>query len=253
MCGIVGAASVRNIVPLLIDGVRRLEYRGYDSTGLAIIESGDGEPRLSRLVSTARVADLAAQAAAAHMVGGTGISHTRWATHGAPTPVNAHPLLARAICSEIGGRRQPRVAVQPEGQLLSVRSDPRQLCRAVPPGSVRDVFPQVRSQLPQGLEGAILYVSSEFVNTAIEEVELTAQRWQELRSKEDGGITEYAALRTLDTLYVEYVTGEREIYDLVKDPHQLGSLHATAEPEALDKLSQRLAVLRSCKGDSCRS
>jgi glucosamine--fructose-6-phosphate aminotransferase (isomerizing) len=95
MCGIVGAASARNVVPVLIDGVRRLEYRGYDSTGLAVIENGGTEPRLARLVSTARVADLAAQATARHLSGGTGISHTRWATHGAPTPVNAHPHLSR--------------------------------------------------------------------------------------------------------------------------------------------------------------
>ena len=94
MCGIVGAASNQNIVPLLIDGVRRLEYRGYDSTGLAIIEGDDGNAQLSRLVSTARVADLASQAEAKKLTGGTGISHTRWATHGAPTPVNAHPHVS---------------------------------------------------------------------------------------------------------------------------------------------------------------
>jgi len=92
MCGIVGAVSPRNVVPVLIDGIRRLEYRGYDSSGLAII--GGGEPRLERLVSTARVADLAARAEAAQLAGHTGISHTRWATHGAPTPVNAHPHVS---------------------------------------------------------------------------------------------------------------------------------------------------------------
>src|SRR5438128_1906932 len=94
MCGIVGAASSRNIVPVLIDGIRRLEYRGYDSTGLAVINGSAEHPRLSRLVSTARVAQLAAQAESSKLTGTTGISHTRWATHGAPTPVNAHPHVS---------------------------------------------------------------------------------------------------------------------------------------------------------------
>jgi glutamine---fructose-6-phosphate transaminase (isomerizing) len=90
MCGIVGAASLRNVVPILIDGIRRLEYRGYDSSGLAVINGG-AQPKLDRLVSVARVADLAHQADARGLEGTTGISHTRWATHGAPTEDNAHP------------------------------------------------------------------------------------------------------------------------------------------------------------------
>ena len=90
MCGIVGAASLRNVVPILIDGIRRLEYRGYDSSGLAVINGG-AQPVLDRLVSIARVADLAHQADTRHLHGTTGISHTRWATHGAPTEDNAHP------------------------------------------------------------------------------------------------------------------------------------------------------------------
>jgi glucosamine--fructose-6-phosphate aminotransferase (isomerizing) len=89
MCGIVGAVARDNVVPILIEGIRRLEYRGYDSTGLAVINGG-----LHRLVSTARVADLAAQANATHISGNTGISHTRWATHGAPTSANAHPHIS---------------------------------------------------------------------------------------------------------------------------------------------------------------
>jgi len=89
MCGIVGAVARDNVVPILIEGIRRLEYRGYDSTGLAVINGG-----LHRLVSTARVADLAAQANATRISGSTGISHTRWATHGAPTSANAHPHVS---------------------------------------------------------------------------------------------------------------------------------------------------------------
>jgi glucosamine--fructose-6-phosphate aminotransferase (isomerizing) len=89
MCGIVGAVARENVVPILIEGIRRLEYRGYDSTGLAVINGS-----LQRLVSTARVADLASQAAHAKLEGHTGISHTRWATHGAPTAANAHPHVS---------------------------------------------------------------------------------------------------------------------------------------------------------------
>ncbi len=93
MCGIVGAASARNVVPILIESIGRLEYRGYDSTGLAVLNGAQGTT-LERLVSTARVADLAVQAEERRLTGTTGISHTRWATHGAPSAVNAHPHLS---------------------------------------------------------------------------------------------------------------------------------------------------------------
>ena len=91
MCGIVGACAQRNIVPVLVEGLRRLEYRGYDSCGVAVLT--DGAPRRAR--SVARVADLDAQVHEGHLEGTTGIAHTRWATHGAPVTDNAHPIFSR--------------------------------------------------------------------------------------------------------------------------------------------------------------
>ncbi len=87
MCGIVGAVSARNIVPVLVEGLKRLEYRGYDSCGVAVHQGGE----LRRTRSTSRVAELEAQIAQDGVLGGTGIAHTRWATHGVPAVHNAHP------------------------------------------------------------------------------------------------------------------------------------------------------------------
>ena len=91
MCGIVGAVSTRNIVPILIEGLKRLEYRGYDSCGVAVHQGGE----LRRARSTARVAELEAEVARDAVQAGTGIAHTRWATHGAPALHNAHPHFSR--------------------------------------------------------------------------------------------------------------------------------------------------------------
>jgi glucosamine--fructose-6-phosphate aminotransferase (isomerizing) len=87
MCGIVGAVSQRNIVPVLIEGLKRLEYRGYDSCGVAVHQGGG----LLRARSTSRVAELVGLAQEDGIASGTGIAHTRWATHGAPAIHNAHP------------------------------------------------------------------------------------------------------------------------------------------------------------------
>ena len=89
MCGIVGAISQRDIVPILLEGLRKLEYRGYDSAGVAVI---NGE--LRRLRSVGRVASLTQLAEDSALSGHVGIAHTRWATHGAPSERNAHPHIS---------------------------------------------------------------------------------------------------------------------------------------------------------------
>jgi glucosamine--fructose-6-phosphate aminotransferase (isomerizing) len=92
MCGIVGAVAQRNVVPILLEGLRRLEYRGYDSAGLVIINGG-----LRRVRSVGRVAALAEACAQQQLHGHLGIAHTRWATHGAPSEANAHPHVSNGL------------------------------------------------------------------------------------------------------------------------------------------------------------
>ena len=92
MCGIVGAVAQRNVVPILLEGLRRLEYRGYDSAGLVTINGG-----LQRVRSVGRVAALTEECAAVHAHGHLGIAHTRWATHGAPSEINAHPHISAGL------------------------------------------------------------------------------------------------------------------------------------------------------------
>ena len=89
MCGIVGAVADRNVVPLLIEGLRRLEYRGYDSAGIAVLNDG-----INRVRSVGRVAEMEAKADAVKLHGVVGIGHTRWATHGGVTEFNAHPHVS---------------------------------------------------------------------------------------------------------------------------------------------------------------
>jgi glucosamine--fructose-6-phosphate aminotransferase (isomerizing) len=93
MCGIVTAIARRNIVPVLLEGLRKLEYRGYDSAGLAVLKDG----KLQRLRAVGRVAELAAQADATHLSAEIGIAHTRWATHGVPSERNAHPHISAGL------------------------------------------------------------------------------------------------------------------------------------------------------------
>ena len=96
MCGIVGAASQRNIYKILIEGLRRLEYRGYDSAGCRLLDS---EQALQTRKTIGRVADLEKLTASKLSAGNTGISHTRWATHGEPSSHQLSPTyLFRCVC-----------------------------------------------------------------------------------------------------------------------------------------------------------
>ena len=91
MCGIVGVVAERSAVPILMEGLRRLEYRGYDSAGLAVLDHG----QLARVRTVGKVKVLQDALDAKPLAGSVGIAHTRWATHGVPTTENAHPHISR--------------------------------------------------------------------------------------------------------------------------------------------------------------
>ncbi len=97
MCGIVGAVAKRNVVPMLIEGLSRLEYRGYDSAGIAVF-TDDLKVGIQRVRAVGRVSEMQAKADAIKLTGTLGIGHTRWATHGGVTESNAHPHVS---CNEI--------------------------------------------------------------------------------------------------------------------------------------------------------
>src|SRR5436190_19768852 len=91
MCGIVGYVGKGAAAPFLLEGLRQLEYRGYDSAGLCVLDGGGLQVRKC----VGRVSQLEELVAAKPVIGSVGISHTRWATHGLPTDANAHPHLDR--------------------------------------------------------------------------------------------------------------------------------------------------------------
>ncbi|SHF30834.1 glucosamine--fructose-6-phosphate aminotransferase (isomerizing) [Microbulbifer donghaiensis] len=124
MCGIVGALAQRNVNEILLEGLRRLEYRGYDSAGVCLV---DGDSQLQLRKSQGKVADLEARLAAAPAAGQLGIAHTRWATHGAPSDKNAHPHVSGQIALVHNGiieNHQPlRAELQDRGYQFASDTD----------------------------------------------------------------------------------------------------------------------------------
>jgi glutamine---fructose-6-phosphate transaminase (isomerizing) len=107
MCGIVGAIARRNVVPILLEGLKRLEYRGYDSAGIAVING-----KLERQRSPGRVVELAALTEKQKLAGLIGIAHTRWATHGVPSERNAHPHVSSSIAVVHNGIIENHVGIR---------------------------------------------------------------------------------------------------------------------------------------------
>jgi glucosamine--fructose-6-phosphate aminotransferase (isomerizing) len=169
MCGIVGAVSPRNIVPVLVQGLQRLEYRGYDSCGVAVhAASLSGHTGgLERARSTARVAELVEQVQADHIEGGTGIAHTRWATHGAPAVRNAHPHFSHGTGNAqdkpgrvalvhngiIENHEELRAALQAKGYVFLSQTDTEVIAHLVDSLYQGDVFDAVKAAVQQ-LRGA---------------------------------------------------------------------------------------------------
>jgi glucosamine--fructose-6-phosphate aminotransferase (isomerizing) len=160
MCGIVGAASHQNIVEVLVEGLRRLEYRGYDSCGFAVINGDDAQHPIERARTTARVSELAEQGKDFH--GTLGIAHTRWATHGKPDTQNAHPHVSNGLIAVvhngiIENYENLRNQLKSAGYIFTSETDTEVIAHLIHQSYVaqskQDLPAAVRSVLPQ-LHGA---------------------------------------------------------------------------------------------------
>ena len=124
MCGIVGAVAQRDVAEILVEGLRRLEYRGYDTAGVAVVDADSNYTRLRRL---GKVKELANAVEESHVVGGTGIAHTRWATHGEPSEINAHPHVSADITIVHNGiienHETLRALLQERGYIFESQTD----------------------------------------------------------------------------------------------------------------------------------
>jgi glucosamine--fructose-6-phosphate aminotransferase (isomerizing) len=160
MCGIVGAASHQNIVDVLVEGLRRLEYRGYDSCGFAVINGDDSSHPIQRARTTARVSELAEQGK--DFYGTLGIAHTRWATHGKPDTQNAHPHISNGLIAVvhngiIENYENLRTELKAAGYIFTSETDTEVIAHLIHQSYIaqtqKDLSAAVRSVLPR-LQGA---------------------------------------------------------------------------------------------------
>jgi glutamine---fructose-6-phosphate transaminase (isomerizing) len=161
MCGIVGAIAGRDVVPVLMEGLRRLEYRGYDSAGLAVI---DDTGAVARLRAVGKVRMLQEALEETPVAGHVGIAHTRWATHGAPSERNAHPHISRdgiAIVHNgiIENHEELRADLQAKGYKFTSETDTEVIAHRIHHhlGTLGDLFKAVRATVAE-LEGAYALV-----------------------------------------------------------------------------------------------
>ncbi len=157
MCGIVGAVAERDVVPILMEGLRRLEYRGYDSAGIAVL---NGTKHLTRLRTVGKVRMLDEALEQTPTAGKIGIAHTRWATHGVPSERNAHPHISRdglAIVHNgiIENHEELRADLERRGYRFSSETDTEVIAHRVHYHlqTVKDLFKAVRATVAE-LEGA---------------------------------------------------------------------------------------------------
>ncbi len=157
MCGIVGAIAERNVVPILMEGLRRLEYRGYDSAGIAVL---NGTQHLKRLRTVGKVKVLQDAINADHTHGNLGIAHTRWATHGVPSERNAHPHISHdglAIVHNgiIENHEELRADLEKAGYKFTSETDTEVIAHRVHHhlAAQKDLFKAVRATVAE-LEGA---------------------------------------------------------------------------------------------------
>src|SRR5487761_2660756 len=131
MCGIIGVIGARPATPLLIEALRRLEYRGYDSAGIATLVEG----HIDRRRAEGKLGNLATALDARPLAGTTGIGHTRWATHGAPTESNAHPHGTARVAVVHNGiienHAELRAELEAEGQEFTTETDTETVAQLV--------------------------------------------------------------------------------------------------------------------------